>query len=184
VEVEYLSDDRSAAGRRSFRADWPVFTGDSLAVSDLLAASIIEDANPGSSAVDGRIVRSGYSIAPMPWARLSTGSDLLVYFELYGLTLDGEGKGAYRVDAILRPDERRSGFGGFLKRLFTPSDQTSVAVSIESSAEDPDEARFISVGLPRDATGRYQLAIEITDLRTGRRIVRAQDLTIRDAGSY
>ncbi|HUF09724.1 MAG TPA: tetratricopeptide repeat protein [Rhodothermales bacterium] len=183
VEVEFLSDDRSAAGRRSIRADWPLFTGDSMAVSDLLAASMIEDANPGSSAVDGRIVRSGYSIAPMPWARVAAGSDLLVYFELYGLTLDGEGKGAYRVDAILRPD-RRSGFGGFLKQLFTPSDQTSVAVSIESSADDADEARFISVGLPRDASGRYQLAIEITDLSTGRRIARAQDLTIRDARSY
>ena len=184
VEVEYLSDDRSVAGRRSIGADWPSFTGDSLAVSDLLAASIIEDANPGSSAVDGRIVRSGYSIAPMPWAKLNAGSDLLVYFELYGLTLDGEGRGAYRVDAILRPDERRNGFGGLLKQLFTRSDETTVAVSIESSADDADEARFISVGLPRDASGRYQLAIEITDLSTGRRIARAQELAIRDAGNY
>ncbi|HEY5564889.1 MAG TPA: tetratricopeptide repeat protein [Rhodothermia bacterium] len=184
VEVEYLSDDRSAAGRRSISADWPSFTGDSLAVSDLLAANVIEDANPRLSAVDGRIVRSGYSIAPMPWAELNAGSDLLVYFELYGLTLDIEGRGAYRVDAILRPYERRNGVGGFLKRLFTRSDQTSVAVSIESNADDADEARFISVGLPRDASGRYQLEIEITDLRTGRRIARAQDLTIRDAGGY
>lgn len=185
IGVEYLSDDRSAAGRLELTADIPPFGGDSLSASDVLAAYTIDDAGADTSGSPNAIIRSGYLIRPMPWTLVEAGSDLLVYFEVYGLTLDSAGRGTYRVNARVEKAAPKSGLAGLLSRVFGGNERESVAASIQSTSQTADGPRVLSIALPKDLSqGDYRFALELTDLHTGRTVTRRHPVGIVHAEGH
>ncbi len=184
--VEYLSADRSSASRVDFEADIPGFGHDTLSVSDLLAASSIDRGPKGTVASGGNsILRSGYAIEPMPWTQVKAGSDLLVYFEIYGLTSDSAGRGSYRIDARVEGAERHRGLARLLTSLFSPRGDSGVSVSSESTSNGSDEPRFLSVGIPPNLpAGEYRLVLDVTDLHNGHTVSRRHLLSVLADSDY
>jgi hypothetical protein len=178
IEVEFLSPDRLRGGQLLLREEVAAFDGDTVSMSDLLLASSVTDADSGSTTRPGTIVRSGYAIEPMLRQSLEPGADLLVYFEIYGLATNGEGRGTYAVKAALLQDESSTGLGRIWSSVFGRDAPEQVAVAIESSSEGPDEARFITVALPPEISGSYQFRLDVADLETGHRVVRQRPILI------
>jgi len=178
LEVEFLSLDRTSAGRSERATSPQSFHADSLSISDLVIASDIESGS-GASLDDGYIVRSGYTIRPATASQHTAGEDLLVFFELYGLTVDEQGRSHFHVEAKLARAESRTGVSRFVSRIFSGSDTEPVSVSVDSDGDDSDLPRFISLAIPPQTTGRFNLSLEVTDLQTGRRTVKQRPVELR-----
>jgi len=179
LSVEYLSDDRSSAGRAELVSEVPAFGTDSLTVSDLLPASAVDEPGKNRSTGGDRIIRSGYVIQPMPWTHVQAGSDLLVYFEMYALQLDSSGQGSYRINARVEESAAKSPLRRFLSSVFGGGKDVGVEASIESTSQTSDQSRVVSIGLPKTlSSGNYRFVLEVTDLHTGRMVRRTRDLNV------
>ena len=115
--------------------------------SDFSDDSADEDVPPGW------IERGDIRLNPDPWATVSTGSEILVYFEVYGIALAGDAHstGSYRVEATLT---RGKG-----KPVVATSSVTQVG-----STNDP---RLLALDVQSQKAGTYTLTITVEDLASG-----------------
>jgi hypothetical protein len=185
VVVEYLTSDRLLAGKTVLEGGILSFSGDTLSVSDIVLASEIDDASSARDSGDrGKIVRSEYVLRPLSRRSVASGEDILVYFEMYGLETDSGGVGHYKVDVALIRDEPKQGLHRLWSSVFGDTPPSRVAASVRSTSAGRDESRFIAVALPSDAGGRYQLVLEVTDLKTNHRVTRSRSVIIDQPAGY
>ncbi|NNF02896.1 MAG: GWxTD domain-containing protein, partial [Rhodothermales bacterium] len=173
VEFETASSSTVAVQRR--KVEILDFTGDQLAMSDLMLAYRIEESFDGRPVVPSDIVRKGYSMQPAPWSVFSVDQPIYLYFEVYNLETDANGVANYEVEAVLVPKRDRGGVAGAIGRLFGGGDE-GVSVTVPASIEARDDGQYLILDASNQEPGLYTLAVRVTDTQTGRRVERDQDL--------
>lgn len=173
VEFETAGGGTVAVQRRE--VDVHDFSGDGLAMSDILLSYRIEESFDGKPVSGSDILRQGLSIQPAPWTVYGTDQPIYIYFEVYNLTPDAEGVSRYEVEAELTPRESGSGVGRAIRNLFGGSGQgvsTGVPISVEAS----DDGQYLILDAENLETGLYTLKVTITDQVTGRDVDMTKDL--------
>jgi len=177
LSVEYFNGDKSAFGvlrDSTFVPSWP---DDQLSMSDILIASSV-DLHDGFSSATGAIVRNSYLITPDPWSPLGPNGETLLYFEVYGLSLDESGSGAYHVEARLFRTEDRNFFGSMWSVFSGGLPDESVTVAFDAETTSADDVGFFVVGLSNQKEGSYDLSVTITDHFSGDTAESVQAVTI------
>lgn len=142
------------------------FTEDRLQLSDIkLAASIVPTEGTGM------LVRNGLHIAPHPARLYSRATPVFIYYEIYNLERDAEGRTGFRTELEISTKETRRNIAlRFLTALGNlvsqRSDDQSTYVTFADSGTSADDFKFTSIETQDLEPGTYTLTLTVTDLHT------------------
>lgn len=173
VAVEFETADGAAAGVHREAIEVPDFNGPGLVLSDLLLATMIEE---GVTAGPGRLQRGDFSIQPAPWGVYAVGDPISVYFEAYGLGLEG-GQSRYEVEARLVPKDQSRGLGRIVKRIFGGGPK-GVSVGFPVEGTGATDGQYILLDATGQEPGVYTLTLRVKDTITGEDAEREADLLL------
>ena len=172
MEFETASGGTVAVQRRDVTV--PDFSADRLAISDVLLAYHVEDSPDGRPARDADVVRRGLSITPAPWSVFSQTQPIYLYFEVYHLARDAQGRTDYEVEALLVPKDRSKGIARLVKGIF--GGDKGVAVRLPASGTASDDGQYLIMDAADQASGVYTLVLRVHDNISGRTVEKDQDL--------
>lgn len=172
MEFETASGGTVAVQRRA--VDVPDFTGDRLAVSDLLLAYHVEESPGGRPAREADVVRRGLSITPAPWSVFSARQPIYLYFETYNLARNAEGRTDYEVEALLVPKEEARGLAKVFKGLL--GGKKGVSVTLPGTGTSTEEGQYLILDAANQKSGLYTLILRVRDNVARRTVERDQDL--------
>jgi hypothetical protein len=162
LQVEDPATGRTQVQRRAVTVHG--YGEEGLKLSDVeLAASVQGDAPPG------RFTKGGLRILPMPSGVFRRASPVSVYYEVYNLGRDAQGRTAYRVAYALKG---RQGMGarvaqGFGRFLGAKWEREEVTITYEMAGTSEVEAGYAALDLSGAEPGEHTLRITVTDSLTG-----------------
>ena len=154
------------------------FAADRLQLSDIkLAASIIP------SEGTGLFVRNGLHITPHPARLYSRSTPVFIYYEIYNLTRDADGRTGFSTELEIAAREPNRNFAlrllTSLGRLVTRgSDDQSTYVTFEDSGASKDEHKYTSIETTELDPGIYTLTLTITDTNSEMKASRTVDFIV------
>jgi tetratricopeptide (TPR) repeat protein len=161
LEAYAANTGAAATARDSFVA--PSWDPDSLETSDLLIAHQAT-ANGAGIPLTWRdlLIQPSRSLTVVP------GSTLWLVWEVYGLKAGAKGVGEFHVTLALQDVNRQSLPLRLLSRLGVGARAGPSPISLEWDAEQPLSAdgralQFVSVQLPEEARGDYNLMVTVSD---------------------
>ena len=168
--VEDTLSKRMGFGRSLVRV--PHYPAAGLSMSDVQLSSGV---GPGN-----RFIRRGGAVVPHPVHAFRQDEEMVIYFELYGLTEDLPNIGRFTVTTEItsgqyRPDE--GWFSRFLSRL-VPEKPLSISTRVIGTGPVPDTAYWFSLELSTLEQDNYDLAITVKDVRSGREVTKTAAFTV------
>lgn len=159
-------------------ASVPDYGGASLLMSDIaFGSAIVADSAGAAAAGAGAMARSGWRLTPRPVRRFDGRSSPYLYFEIYNLAADVEGRRRYSVEYALSRREKKGFFaflGGGAKGRLSPG----VAATFERETRAADEVQWITVDtrdLPPDT---YFIEARVKDLVSGAEASRKESFVV------
>lgn len=154
VTVEDTDTKRFSSFRRTFTAD---DFDRRLAMSSVCFAGGIEPVKKESPFNRGTL-----EVVPKPSARYDVATSVPVYFEVYNVTPDTEGRHRYTVSYRVIPQSPPP--KGFLKKLVgSDDDPTALTSSFESMATGPHDVVYLFVKTDHLWPGDFELDVAIRD---------------------
>ncbi len=105
------------------------------------------------------------------------GEPVLLYFELYNLSRNADGKTSYSLRQIMSR-KRPRGLLGTVKGVLGKDDFEEVVTTYEGGSVKTDENRILSLDVSQFEAGKYTLTIEIEDLVSGQTARSSQDIVL------
>ena len=131
-----------------------------LVLSDLLLGSAAEEAGRCDEA--GPLVcRGDVAFRPVALAEYAVGDPIYVYWEAYGLGLDG-GRHRYELTSALVPERRGGVVGRLLERR-----RAGVSVGFEGTGVADTVGDYVVLDASDQAPGAYRLTLTVRDLLSG-----------------
>ncbi len=168
--VEDTLSGRTASGRSLITV--PEYPEAGLSMSDIQLATSV---GPGN-----RFIRMGGAVVPNPVHAFHQDEEMVIYFELYGLTEDLPDIGRFTVTTEItsgqyRPDE--GWISRFLSRL-VPEKPFSISTRIIGTGPLPDTAFWFSLELSTLEQDNYDLKITVKDVRSKREVTKTAAFTV------
>ena len=151
----------------------PRFDKSTLAMSSLVLASSI---TPSTEA--GLFIRNGLRIIPAPAKRFARQQPVYVYFEVYNLATDGEGKSSFQVEytTLLRKEKKSAS-----KKVFSilgSKSKPATTLFIEREAAGATAMEYLALDLNKAGAGEFRLNVKIKDKIAGKESEGFIDLTL------
>jgi GWxTD domain-containing protein len=177
LAITFESPDTRARSVCRRDADAARFVGDDLAMSDVLLFR--DDAGPSATAAT--IERGGVTMRPNVARHYSNGERLRAYVEIYNLSLvtrEHTRESSYDLRFAIFPGEDEDGpawvdwgrraaeFAGF-----GDDDEAVISQSFRRAGRTHDDRESMAINVDALDPGRYELAVEVTDRRSGQRAV-------------
>ena len=172
VEFETVSGSTVAVQRRAISV--PDFSGDQLAISDIMLAYRIEEVFDDKPLGANEIVRNGLSILPAPWSVYATDWPIYLYFETYNLERGPDGQTDYNVEIVLAPKETAKGISKLFKAIV--GGEKGVAVSYHGNGSLIDEGLYQILDASEQEMGLYTLVLRVRDNIAKKSVESQQDL--------
>jgi GWxTD domain-containing protein len=147
----------------------PDFSGDELMVSDILPAALIREVEADR---EGRFIRNGLEVLPLPGRVIQTDQPLFIYYEIYNLAKDAIGATQYDVAYSIAEAPEDMGlttrlFQG-LRSLVGRRRQRAVLTStVSRSGIFNDESAYLEIDLGDLPADTYWLELKVTDSNSG-----------------
>ncbi len=158
-----------------FELTVPDYDEPGLQISDILLASVIEEAGTST----GKFIRKGLRVIPNPTASYPRTLPVYVYLEIYHLQTDGENRGRYRIEYSMDLKKRKSSGVGKLFAFWKRSSKNVVSVASERESTGADPVEFIALDVHKAVAGEYELHVRITDQATGKQVTKTVALELR-----
>ncbi len=168
--VEDTVTGRQASGRS--RIVVPDYAVPGLLMSDVQIASSVGEGS--------RFLRLGGMVVPQPVRAFDSDDDLMVYFEVYGLTEWESARSRFTVTAEITRLERDEDEGWFARIIsgFTERRRTAVSSSIIAYGDVPDTAYWMALSLENLEQGNYRLTITVRDHGTDGTVQESATFTV------
>ena len=175
VKVRDLKSKRSQVVRDSLRVEG--YRGESLRMSGIEIARRI-----APTTEEGKFVKQGLEVIPIPSLTFKRNQDVFLYFEVYNLTRDMRGRTHYKVDYTLR--RLKGGIGnpilsGLGRLIGRRKKEDEVTTSHESRGETMQEIIHTALDLRKGKKGDHTLQVTVTDLNSGIGVSRQTSFVLR-----
>ena len=163
VKVRDLKSKRTQVIRDSLRVEG--YGGESLRMSGIeMARRILPETE------EGKFVKEGLEVIPMPSLTFKRRKDVFLYFEIYNLRRDARGRTHYRIDYTLR--RLKGGIGnpilsGLGRLIGRRKEEDEVTTSHKSRGEAMQEIIHTALDLRKGKKGAHTLQVTVTDLNRG-----------------
>ncbi|MDZ7344579.1 MAG: GWxTD domain-containing protein, partial [candidate division KSB1 bacterium] len=158
--VKDLATPRIGGWKKDMRV--PKFWENELAVSSIVLASSMAPATGNEP-----FVKNGLHIVPNPAKRFDRSQPVYVYFEVYHLTPDSEGKSSFVVEyTTLLRQETQSG-AKKLFAIFGSGVKPATTVITAREADRTTSAEYLALDLSSAGRGEFRLAIKVRDKNSG-----------------
>lgn len=139
-------------------------------LSDIELATKIEPTTK-----DTKFQKNGLLVIPNPTRRFSLKTPVYVYFEIYRLSQDSEGKTSFTIDYTLTlMESRREGILG----LFRGSGKSSISTQIDREGDNEFSVEFLAIDVSQVKPGEYQLIIKVTDQLNGKTVAQEKRIAL------
>ena len=175
VKVRDPKSKRTQVVRDSLHVE--SYVGERLRMSGIEMARRIEPATE-----EGKFVKEGLEVIPMPSLTFKRNKDVFLYFEIYNLTRDAQGRTHYRIDYTLR--RLKGGIGnpilsGLGRLIGRRKKEDEVTTSHESRGEATQEIIHTALDLRKGKKGDHTLQVTVTDLNSGIGVSRQTSFVLR-----
>lgn len=158
------SDDGKRVGSYRWSYAAPDFRGDSLLMSDVVPL------HPVVSDTASNPARWG-----SPLTSFERSGSLPLYFEVYGLTFDGDDRTSYELEYRLEPVDRRGGLFGFLRG----DDDPTLSLTTTLTGSDRNTAETTMLDISSVKPGNYELHVTVRDRTSGKSASGAIEVELR-----
>ncbi|MFC1502001.1 GWxTD domain-containing protein [bacterium] len=147
------------------------FNQHNLMLSDILVSGLMEQ-----TTIVSQFRRGDYLIRPHMFSAFPGGSVIGLYFEVYNLTFNEEGRTQFGAATTLQPyGTERESQDADLKRMA----KESVTTSYEFSGQERDEKNQLNIDIGRRKPGRYEIVIQIHDEVSGEKAKKIVPITVQ-----
>ena len=175
VELEMANRQTVAVWSREITV--PDYDQTGITLSDILLAYSVEQAENGVPLRPNEIVRNDLSILPAPRNLFSTELPTYLYFEIYGLTLNAQGRTDYDVEITLEPKNSDRWIRRVVRSIFGKKrSRKGVSVNYTGNGSSREESLYQILDISDQKTGPYTLTLVVWDNETGKESKRTQDL--------
>ena len=115
-------------------------------------------------------IRNDLSISPAPWSVFNTNQQIHLYFELYDLGLNAEGRSDYEVEATLRPKNKKGGFLGI------GGSDKGVSVRFDGGGTFNVDNQSLILDASDQEPGLYKLVVKVRDRNSNKTVEKDQEL--------
>jgi len=129
-----------------------------LLVSDLLLAFSIEPA-----AREDLFTRRDLRLVPNPHRSFDRQKPVSLYFEIYNLSLDPEGKSAFTIEYTVQLVEKKKSTLGKIGGVFGGGTKSKISLSAEHEGESATAIETIGLDLSKAEAGEFELTVTVTD---------------------
>jgi hypothetical protein len=143
----------------------PDFSGTSLNISDIELAYTIDPAKPG-----GRFNKGSLSVVPNPLGKCPLDHPLYLYFEVYNLAKDANGRTSYTIDYKLTSVQIKR---PLLASIFGARKKTSISVPSERTGKEDWSPEHMALDVSELEAGKYDLQVTMTDRIAGKSVSRS-----------
>ena len=150
-----------------------------LRISDVMLAYSVEQTESSIPPSANEIVRKGFSILPAARNVYSTEWPIYLYFEVYGLALNAQGRTDYDVEIELEPKNADYRVRGLFR---WKRGREGVSVGYKGNSSEPEESLYQILDVSDQDTGLYTLTLTVRDNETGEESERVQDLFLQRWG--
>jgi GWxTD domain-containing protein len=164
IQLHEGSSDKISVYRGTYNV--PEYHSDVLMLSDILISAAIEPVTSSSAYQKGDL-----AISPHMFDSFTSGEQVGLYFEVYNLTYNVQGRTNFRVECTMSSDKtvdsassRR--ISGFFQSLFG-SRAEAVGTSYDYVGNARDESLYMNFDLGDETSGDFHLSIDVTDLNSG-----------------
>jgi hypothetical protein len=176
VDIEFETADGAIAGYERQTLTVPSFAEDSLRVSDVMPALLVDE---GVSDAPGLIIRHGYTIIAVPGNVFESTQPLYLYFEMYNLAQEVNGSTGYALEAVLVPEQDEvGGVRKVWRGIFGGGEKGGVSVGFEGTGTTPDEPHYLIMDVKDQPPGRYRLALRVRDTVSGATTETSREITL------
>ena len=175
VKVRDLKSKRTQVIRDSLRVEG--YEGDTLRISGIEIARRI-----APTTEEGKFVKQGLEVIPMPSLTFKRNKDVFLYFEVYNLTRDPQGRTHYQVDYTTRKLEGGIGhlvMSGLGRLIGRRKKENEITVSYELRGEATQEIIHTALDLRKGKKGDHTLRVTVTDLNSGIGVSRQTSFVLR-----
>ena len=158
----------------------PDYNQNGVTLSDIMLAYSVEQAENDVSPTANEILRKDHSILPAPRNVFLTEWPVYLYFEIYGLALDGQGKTNFDVEITLEPENTDRGVRRVVRGIFRRNrGRKGVSVSYRESGAQSEESLYQILDISDQREGLYTLTLVVRDNETGEESERTQSLFLK-----
>ncbi|MCX6143314.1 MAG: GWxTD domain-containing protein, partial [Ignavibacteriales bacterium] len=143
----------------------PDFSGSSLNISNIELAYLIEPAKPG-----GKFNKGSLSVVPNPLGKCPLDHPLYLYFEVYNLAKDANGRTSYTIEYKLSSVQIKR---PLLASIFGTRKKTSIAVPSERTGKEDWSPEHMTLDVSELEAGKYNLQVMMKDHITGKSVSRS-----------
>jgi hypothetical protein len=177
LEVLDPASGRSGVARKKIGVE--NFSGPPLSLSSIVLARA-DSSTPQLAFYQ----ENGIHLVPVFAPEFFAGEPLYVYYEIYHLALDANGRSNYRLDYMMSPETADKSFVSraivrFGKIFGLNRQRPATGSSFETSGDRDTEKLYQGLEILGQPAGRYHLTIRVTDRVSGQAAERAVSLAIK-----
>ncbi len=151
----------------------PNFNRANFTVSDLVLAFEIEPASG-----EGVFVRNGLKIVPNPYKSFDRQKPVMLYFEIYHLKPEANGKTAFTIEYTVQLLEKKKGALGKIGGVFGGGAKSKISLSTEREGDSPTALEQIGLDLSKAEAGEFELTVTVKDRHAKKEAKAASRLTL------
>lgn len=151
-------------------------------LSDIMLAYSVAETKNDIPLSENEMVRNDFSILPAPRNIYSIEWPVYLYFEIYGLTLNTQGKTDYDLEITLKSKSTHRGIRRVARSIFRRS-KKGVSVSYKGSGLELDESLYQILDVNDQKPGLYTINLIVRDNETGEESERTRDLFLERWGA-
>lgn len=175
VAMEVRNNDKDRVGIYQFTVSVRDYAADTLSVSDIELAQYVDNSlSKDKFQKPGTALR----VVPNPAAGVLKNKPLTIYYEIYNLTLNDEGKSAYEVSYSIRMLESDRTFFSNVIGLFSQKKDASTSSVTQKEGKSVTEREHIAFDISELTAGIAKLEVRVKDLWTGEESTAWTNITI------
>ncbi|RMD85557.1 MAG: tetratricopeptide repeat protein [Calditrichaeota bacterium] len=167
------SQDNHKLGGWNVVLDVDNFAGDSLLMSDLQLAYLIE---PHGS--DSTFIKNGMTIIPNPTGVFNINETVYLYYEVYNLKTDDKNESNFEIETILKQTKQKGKVSQ--KNSRSGKKQKSISIKAERRTGGTQSVEFASLDISNMEPGNYELTVQIHDQNSGEEIKKSIEIKLKN----
>jgi hypothetical protein len=174
--LEIRNNEKDRVGIYQFVVSVRDYSADTLMVSDIEIAQYVDNTITKEKFVKPK---STLKVVPNPAAGLLKTKPLTVYYEIYNLTLNDDGKSSYQISYSIKMADNPNFFGK-ITGVFSGKKEASTSSVTVKEGKSTSEKEYIGFDISELPSGVATLEIKVKDLHSGKESGSSINLTVQD----